>query len=272
MIQSVCQVIDTTTPILLNRRKLVNIWCHSSSTSHSNILKSSTRNPAKSERFNEVSPDYMSKDDVLKQKVKLLGIVYDSSYCNGGQSMERSLSFHIVPNGYAGILQCGDVFDLIAAGVAGRSEASLLPEDVSLGVEFGTISSIRLCISNLIWNFISTSFIPFQEKDTEKVLYGLDDIVDADEIISVEGELDKLSVEEAGFRNCVSVPGGAPGKDTAFQYLWNCKQYLDKVSRIVLATDGDSPGQALAEELACRLGKESIKRFEIQNFVGPTWF
>lgn len=26
----------------------------------------------------------------------------------------------------------------------------------------------------------------------------------------VEGEIDKLSVEEAGFRNCVSVPGGAP--------------------------------------------------------------
>lgn len=24
--------------------------------------------------------------------------------------------------------------------------------------------------------------------------------------------MDKLSLEEAGFRNCVSVPGGAPGK------------------------------------------------------------
>ncbi|GMN20035.1 hypothetical protein TIFTF001_047033 [Ficus carica] len=30
--------------------------------------------------------------------------------------------------------------------------------------------------------------------------------------VRVEGELDKLSVEEAGFQNCVSVPGGAPGK------------------------------------------------------------
>ena len=26
----------------------------------------------------------------------------------------------------------------------------------------------------------------------------------------VEGEIDKLSLEEAGFRNCVSVPDGAP--------------------------------------------------------------
>lgn len=28
----------------------------------------------------------------------------------------------------------------------------------------------------------------------------------------VEGEMDKLSVEEAGFLNCISVPGGAPNK------------------------------------------------------------
>jgi twinkle protein len=82
-----------------------------------------------------------------------------------------------------------------------------------------------------------------QEKGTEKILYGLDDINDVSETIiviplsplwaaflqqfrslillllillflmlQVEGEMDKLSLEEAGFRNCVSVPGGAPGK------------------------------------------------------------
>ncbi|KAL8033835.1 hypothetical protein ABFX02_13G182100 [Erythranthe guttata] len=107
----------------------------------------------------------------------------------------------------------------------------------------------------------------WQEKNAEKILYGLDDITEANEIIIVEGEIDKLSVEEAGYYNCVSVPGGAPqtvsikelptpDKDTSFQYLWNCINYLDKASRIILATDGDIPGQALAEELARRLGKE----------------
>ncbi|CAA0832260.1 Primase homolog protein [Striga hermonthica] len=43
------------------------------------------------------------------------------------------------------------------------------------------------------------------KKNTEKVLHGLDDIAGSDEIIIVEGEIDKLSVEEAGFFNCVSV-------------------------------------------------------------------
>ncbi|ONK65745.1 uncharacterized protein A4U43_C06F490 [Asparagus officinalis] len=103
----------------------------------------------------------------------------------------------------------------------------------------------------------------WQESDTERIFYGLDDIRNATDIIIVEGEMDKLAMEEAGYRNCVSVPDGAPGKvskdvpdqdkDTKFQYLWNCKEYLNKASRIILATDADAPGQALAEELARRL-------------------
>lgn len=111
----------------------------------------------------------------------------------------------------------------------------------------------------------------WQESDTEKILYGLDDIKEASDIIIVEGEMDKLAMEEAGFRNCVSVPDGAPSsvstkelpseeKDKKYQFLWNCREYLDKASRIILATDGDGPGQALAEELARRLGKERCWR------------
>ncbi|CAA6669870.1 unnamed protein product [Spirodela intermedia] len=109
-----------------------------------------------------------------------------------------------------------------------------------------------------------------KEKNTERIFYGLDDIKQATDIIIVEGEIDKLSLEEAGFRNCVSVPDGAPAQvsknlpeereDTKYQYLWNCKEYLEKASRIILATDSDKPGQALAEELARRLGKERCWR------------
>ncbi|XP_068657059.1 twinkle homolog protein, chloroplastic/mitochondrial-like isoform X2 [Aristolochia californica] len=110
----------------------------------------------------------------------------------------------------------------------------------------------------------------WQESGTEKILYGVDDIKQANDIIIVEGEMDKLSMEEAGFRNCVSVPDGAPAKvseelpaeeeDKKYQYLWNCKDYLEKASRITLATDADAAGQALAEELARRLGRERCWR------------
>jgi len=111
----------------------------------------------------------------------------------------------------------------------------------------------------------------WQVKGAEKVLYGLDDIEGEEEVIIVEGEMDKLALEEAGFKNVVSVPDGAPGKvkdgptpapeeDKKYEYLWNCRAQLDSISRFVIATDSDGPGQALSEELARRLGKERCWR------------
>ena len=102
-------------------------------------------------------------------------------------------------------------------------------------------------------------------------MFGLDDIAGSSEIVIVEGEMDKLALEQAGIKNVVSVPDGAPGKvrdgdlpapeeDRKFEYLWNCRAALDPVSRIVIAVDSDGPGQALAEELARRLGKERCYR------------
>ena len=108
-----------------------------------------------------------------------------------------------------------------------------------------------------------------QVKDAEQIFYGLDDIVDSREVIIVEGELDKLALAEAGIRNVVSVPNGAPQRvkagdpdpdDAKFAFLANCAEYLDPLGRIILALDNDEPGRALKEELARRLGKERCWR------------
>jgi len=111
----------------------------------------------------------------------------------------------------------------------------------------------------------------WQAKGAEKILYGLEDVVSQAEIIIVEGEMDKLALEEAGFKNVVSVPDGAPARvkdgdlppaseDTKYSYLWNCRAWLDQAVRVVIATDNDAPGDALAEELARRLGRERCWR------------
>ncbi|KAG0591560.1 hypothetical protein M758_1G180600 [Ceratodon purpureus] len=111
----------------------------------------------------------------------------------------------------------------------------------------------------------------WQVKESAKVLYGLDHIKGNREIVIVEGEFDKLAMYEAGIVNCVSVPDGAPAKvsgdevpspseDKKYEYLWNCKDYFKDATRIILATDSDEPGQALAEELARRLGRERCWR------------
>ncbi|KAG0492530.1 hypothetical protein HPP92_005928 [Vanilla planifolia] len=109
----------------------------------------------------------------------------------------------------------------------------------------------------------------WQEKDTETIFYGLDDMVAGNDVIIVDSEIDKLSLEEAGYRNCVSVPSTNASKvsvlpssdeDTSLQYLRKCKQYFEKAPRIILATNADSSGQRLAHELARRLGKERCWR------------
>eukprot|EP00891_Asterochloris_glomerata_P000826 jgi/Astpho2/826/fgenesh1_pm.00016_%23_20_t len=110
-----------------------------------------------------------------------------------------------------------------------------------------------------------------QVKGAEKVLYGLDDVAGQSTIVVVEGEMDKLALEEAGLLNVVSVPDGAPRQvkegelppqeaDVKYSYLWNCRGVWDQATRIVLATDNDGPGHALAEELARRLGRERCFR------------
>lgn len=57
-----------------------------------------------------------------------------------------------------------------------------------------------------------------QVPKAEKVLFGVDDCKGASEIIIVEGEMDKLALEEAGFRHVVSVPDGAPPR--LFTYVF----------------------------------------------------
>lgn len=104
------------------------------------------------------------------------------------------------------------------------------------------------------------------EAGAERILFGLDDIKDADTVIWVEGEMDKLSVEEAGFINCVSVPNGAPAVNTTeynshFSYLESCQALLVGKKHII-AVDADEPGRKLADELTRRLSIENCSRVE----------
>lgn len=106
----------------------------------------------------------------------------------------------------------------------------------------------------------------WQTKDAEKILYGWDDIDDTRTIIT-EGEMDKLAVEVAGYKNAVSVPDGAPSPEakayaSKFDFLQNCKDRLDKVKHFILAVDNDPPGKKLETELARRLGPERCSRVE----------
>jgi len=104
------------------------------------------------------------------------------------------------------------------------------------------------------------------ETGAERILYGLGDIK-ADLCIIVEGEIDKLSVEEAGFTSCVSVPDGAPAADaknytSKFSFLESAELDIANVQNWILAVDNDETGKRLEAELARRLGREKCSRVE----------
>lgn len=91
------------------------------------------------------------------------------------------------------------------------------------------------------------------EKNAETCLYGLDDIGDADDLIFVEGEIDKLSLETVGFENCVSVPNGA---DSDLDCLGADSERLAHVKRFILAVDNDEKGEKLKQKLISRIGRD----------------
>ena len=117
-----------------------------------------------------------------------------------------------------------------------------------------------------------------QESGGAHDFFGIDQVDPSKPLIIVEGEMDALTLIEAGIPNAVSVPGGAPVKvadgkvlpseDRKFAFVWNAREVLNQVPYVVLATDQDGPGQALAEELARRIGKEKCRlaKFTAKDF------
>lgn len=134
-----------------------------------------------------------------------------------------------------------------------------------------------------------------QVKEAEKIPYGMDDVSGADTLIWVEGEMDKLSLWQAGVKNVWSVPDGAPavssdccskpviykegnegghvcrdcGKscgikkpnyNSKFDYLDNTHFIWSQIPNHIIATDADPSGDLLADELARRIGKNKCKR------------
>jgi len=93
-------------------------------------------------------------------------------------------------------------------------------------------------------------------KGAEKVFYNIDNIVGYEYCIIVEGEMDALSLYEAGISNVISVPNGATLNSNNLDYLDNCIDYFSDKEKVIIAVDSDEAGQALQSELVRRLGAE----------------
>ena len=97
-------------------------------------------------------------------------------------------------------------------------------------------------------------------KGAEKIFYNLDGIKDKKEIYIVEGEMDCLTMVQAGYTNSVSVPNGAVKGTNNLDYLDSCWEYFENAEKVFICTDHDEPGEVLGNELARRIGIEKCYR------------
>ena len=100
----------------------------------------------------------------------------------------------------------------------------------------------------------------------ELIFYGLDNIKTMEKIYIVEGEMDALSLHEAGIYSVCSVPNGASKGNQRLEYLDNCFEYFKDKTEIILCTDNDNPGIELRNELARRFGAYRCKYVDFGEF------
>lgn len=90
-------------------------------------------------------------------------------------------------------------------------------------------------------------------KGAELIWYNFDVLKEVDEIIICEGEGEAITWYENGFKNVISVPSGAGNN---VEYLDNTIHLFDTITTVYLATDNDTKGIELRDELARRIGLE----------------
>ncbi len=106
----------------------------------------------------------------------------------------------------------------------------------------------------------------FSCNGSPQTFFNIENVIADDVLIIVEGEMDALALMETGYDSVVSVPNGAvmkvvdgqvdPSDDNKFKFLWDAKDQIERAEKIIIATDADAPGEAMAEEMARRIGKD----------------
>lgn len=98
-----------------------------------------------------------------------------------------------------------------------------------------------------------------QVKGAKKILFGWGDVdLSSAQLVLCEGEIDALSLMQAGIQNPCSVPDGA--SDRKWEFLDDAD--LACFTRVVIAGDADEKGRALGDELARRFGFERCWKAE----------
>ena len=98
----------------------------------------------------------------------------------------------------------------------------------------------------------------WRESGTKPILFGMDACVFSQPLVITEGQLDAMSLYEAGIRNVVSVPSGCED----LSWVETCYDWLEKFKTVILFGDNDEPGQRMVKAVAKRLDESRCKIVE----------
>lgn len=101
------------------------------------------------------------------------------------------------------------------------------------------------------------------EKDAMPILFGMKQCKGFERLIITEGQIDSLSVAEAGFDNAVSVPTGALG----FTWLTPCWEWICKFKEVIVFGDYENGKITLLDVLKSRLPM-TVKAVRKQDYLG----
>lgn len=101
----------------------------------------------------------------------------------------------------------------------------------------------------------------WSEKDCKPILFGMKQCKNFDRLIITEGQVDSLSVAEAGIDNAVSVPAGAKGF-TWVPYCWN---WVNMFKEIVVFGDHEKGHITLLDDISRRF-KCTIKHVREEDY------
>lgn len=94
----------------------------------------------------------------------------------------------------------------------------------------------------------------WQDSGTKAILFNMDNVVFDQPLIITEGQIDAMSLHEAGLTNVVSVPCGCDNND----WITYCFDWLEKFKTIILFGDNDAPGRKAVANWTQKLGDYRI--------------
>lgn len=100
-----------------------------------------------------------------------------------------------------------------------------------------------------------------KDSDTTPILFNMNRIDPTKPLIITEGEIDTLSIIEAGYPNVVSVPTGAQSHN----WINECWDWLEQFNKIIIWADNDDPGIKMKNECVRRLGSWRTSFIEIKD-------